>query len=308
VAKLGKALTSLVNRGEQAPKGEAVGAPTGAPAVNILEAPADETATYLFEVDDVRFCFTYFVESTAEQFSIRKPLSLVEQYVAVVSKARPKTIFELGIAAGGSTALLALLTQPRKLVAVELEVEPVEGLADFIDRRGLGDSVRPYYGVDQADTERLAAIANDEFGDEPLDLVIDDASHYLVETRASFEVLFPRVKPGGLYIIEDWPAVHRFAHAIASAQKPDSPGHQTLQTEVSERLAPEKPPRPQPLTRLAIELMLARATSGDAVEEISLDGHWITVRRGQAELDPETFQLRDLYKDHFGLTRVQRLF
>jgi hypothetical protein len=34
--------------------------------------------------------------------------------------------------------------------------------------------------------------------------VIDDASHIYEPTRASFETLFPYLRPGGLYIIEDW--------------------------------------------------------------------------------------------------------
>lgn len=35
-------------------------------------------------------------------------------------------------------------------------------------------------------------------------MVIDDASHTYELTRKSFEILFPLLKPGGLYIIEDW--------------------------------------------------------------------------------------------------------
>ncbi len=37
-----------------------------------------------------------------------------------------------------------------------------------------------------------------------LDLVIDDASHMYEQTKRSFEILFPLLRPGGLYIIEDW--------------------------------------------------------------------------------------------------------
>jgi hypothetical protein len=37
-----------------------------------------------------------------------------------------------------------------------------------------------------------------------VDLVIDDASHLYPFTKGSFETLFPRLRPGGLYIIEDW--------------------------------------------------------------------------------------------------------
>jgi hypothetical protein len=38
----------------------------------------------------------------------------------------------------------------------------------------------------------------------PLDLIIDDASHMYGLTKTSFETLFPLLRPGGLYIIEDW--------------------------------------------------------------------------------------------------------
>jgi predicted methyltransferase len=38
--------------------------------------------------------------------------------------------------------------------------------------------------------------------DQLLDLVVDDTSH-LGPTRASFNTLFPRLRPGGVYVIED---------------------------------------------------------------------------------------------------------
>jgi hypothetical protein len=34
--------------------------------------------------------------------------------------------------------------------------------------------------------------------------VIDDGSHLLEETTRSFGTLFPRLRPGGLYVLEDW--------------------------------------------------------------------------------------------------------
>ena len=34
--------------------------------------------------------------------------------------------------------------------------------------------------------------------------MIDDGSHLLEETRACFETLFPRLRKGGLYMLEDW--------------------------------------------------------------------------------------------------------
>ena len=47
-----------------------------------------------------------------------------------------------------------------------------------------------------------------ELADE-LDLVVDDASHTYEETKASFEFLFPLLRPGGIYVIEDWSWAHR---------------------------------------------------------------------------------------------------
>jgi hypothetical protein len=36
-----------------------------------------------------------------------------------------------------------------------------------------------------------------------IDIVIDDGSHHMADVRASFEHLFPKMKIGGLYLIED---------------------------------------------------------------------------------------------------------
>jgi hypothetical protein len=41
-----------------------------------------------------------------------------------------------------------------------------------------------------------------------VDLVVDDASHTYEATKTSFEILFPLLRPGGIYIIEDWSWAH----------------------------------------------------------------------------------------------------
>jgi len=38
----------------------------------------------------------------------------------------------------------------------------------------------------------------------PFDLVVDDASHKGTLTRASLDILWPQVNPGGYYVVEDW--------------------------------------------------------------------------------------------------------
>lgn len=58
--------------------------------------------------------------------------------------------------------------------------------------------------MDQSNKTRLEQVIKSEFQDEKLDLVIDDASHLYEPSLATFETLFPKLKPNGLYIIEDW--------------------------------------------------------------------------------------------------------
>lgn len=87
-------------------------------------------------------------------------------------------------------------------------------------RRGLiyGLDVFPKVGVeesrlrvvqgDQGDKSFLDSIAR-ELG--PFDIIIDDGSHMSHHVIASFEALFPHVKLGGLYVVEDlatayWPS------------------------------------------------------------------------------------------------------
>jgi hypothetical protein len=56
-----------------------------------------------------------------------------------------------------------------------------------------------YYG-DQADIDVVARVV-DQHGE--FDFIVDDASHMLSKTKDSFALLWPHVKPGGYYFIED---------------------------------------------------------------------------------------------------------
>ena len=79
---------------------------------------------------------------------------------------------------------------------------------DVYDKSGLEeDRIRIFTGsqADPAFLDRVAA----ETG--PLDIVIDDGSHRNPDVIASFEALFPRLREGGIYAIEDmqtsyWPS------------------------------------------------------------------------------------------------------
>ena len=263
-----------------------------------------------FMIDGVEFVCQYSPGSTAERFYIVKNLQLVERYRQLCDQVVGGTIVELGIAEGGSTALLALLARPTRLVAIDLESERLEALDAFIEHRGLHEVVRPLFGVDQSDRERLAQLVDHELAGAPLDLVIDDCSHQYRPTRASFEALFPRLRPGGLYAIEDWNADHVMYDAVRTGLSDTAaPNHEELvahfQSQLRDPAHNEATRQRDPLTRLAMELVVARSSLTDAIAEVAVDEFWITIRRGPGELD-SSFCLGDHYHDHFGFVPPPR--
>ena len=103
-------------------------------------------------------------------------------------------LLELGVYHGGS--LLLWRDYFARGLIVGLDLNPVE-VEDPTGR------VRVYTGPQQ-DTALLDHLAR-ECAPEGFDIIIDDCSHVGHLARVSFWHLFDRhLKPGGLYVIEDW--------------------------------------------------------------------------------------------------------
>jgi predicted O-methyltransferase YrrM len=198
-------------------------------------------------------------------FLLFKPRPLVERYVELVERLHPQRIFELGIFQGGSTAFLHELARPEVLVAIDERPPRGTVLQDYVSRRGVGKTLRIYDDVDQADRGRLAQIVAQELGDEPLDLVIDDCSHMYKPTGASFNELFPRLRPGGVYVIEDW----RWAQDSAEQDEGDE----------------------LPLARLVFELVHGLMPADGLIMDVTIDADSAAVRRGDAQVDPQDFDI-----------------
>ena len=227
-----------------------------------------------------------------------KPRWMIEQYEAIRSTLEIRNFVELGIYDGGSTALLGLLFRPRRLVAFDLKPGRIPALDARLSNdatRTLDDGLHAYFGVDQADRHAcLERILDEEFGSEPLDLVVDDASHLLDETIASFNVLFPRLRPGGMFVIEDWSAQHLSDEIIEQALATD----RDAATEMMRRLSAGEtgPPGGQPLSRLLLQLVLTAGYAEGIVAELtSVRKGWAVVIRGDAVLDSATFDIRSCY-------------
>jgi predicted O-methyltransferase YrrM len=259
-----------------------------------------------FEIEGVRFSSGFIEGGEADAFTMVKSADLVTHYENLLDTNRPARIVELGIAYGGSTAFLALRARPRKLVAIEYNSARLANLDRFMKERGLGEVVRPYFGVDQGDRGRVGAILAEEFGDESIDLVFDDASHRYGPTLASFETIFPRLRAGGMYIIEDWRGLHEFAAALERRLATGEPDKsRAVAANITDQLERRGGPE-TPLSQLVVEFTLVEAAGGAVIDEVCVNPHWIAVRRGAAAL-PEGFRLTDYYADPFGMVRPRRL-
>lgn len=127
---------------------------------------------------------------------VTKPLRYYEIYDQVLREEQlsPKAILEIGIYEGESTRALARRFPDARIIAIDLELKKI----DFS-----GYCNVTYVQCDQTDSAKLKAICDAHFPDG-LDLVVEDASHIGHFSRVTFDAVFPSLRSGGLYIVEDW--------------------------------------------------------------------------------------------------------
>ncbi|MFN0108320.1 MAG: class I SAM-dependent methyltransferase [Blastocatellia bacterium] len=197
-----------------------------------------------------------------ECFGFYKIKKLVDQYARFWTHwpgFRPRNVVELGIWDGGSIAFWFECLKLGKHVAIDsAHREDSEYFKRYVNSRGLEERIKTYWRTNQADGDRLREIVSHEFRDS-LDLVIDDASHQYAPTLASFQALFPLLRPGGLYIIEDWawehwPDFHDSNHAWFNEPS---------------------------LTKLVSELMEVTASKPDLVASLTVYEGFAVIERGE---------------------------
>ena len=196
-------------------------------------------------------------------FAFFKIKKLIEQYELAFSRRsmfKPQNILEIGMWDGGSIAFWNEILTPSKIVGVDIKVrEDSTYFRDYVRTRRLESKVKSYWGVDQADERSLRQIVEREFGDK-LNMVMDDASHFYEPTLTSFQILFPLLPSGGLYIIEDWAwehwkEFHSLRHQWAGYQSP---------------------------TQLIFELVEATGTSQDLITSVEVFEGFTIIERGPA--------------------------
>jgi cephalosporin hydroxylase len=163
-----------------------------------------------FSIDGIKFLCSlgdYSLKTNDERVIILKDRGALKSYDTVFAGMQPRTMLEFGIFQGGSPTLFSLWFKLDKFVGIDLS-PPVEGFEAFCARQPVGKKIRSYYAVSQTDRIRVDQIVRDEFSNTLLDVIIDDASHLYDQTRRTFEIAFPHLRPGGTYVVEDWGWAH----------------------------------------------------------------------------------------------------
>jgi hypothetical protein len=228
-------------------------------------------------------------KSQVDRFWLLKSRPMVEQLVGHAPD-RVENIFDLGIFLGGSVVLYHELFRPKRLVGIDLRKRPVEALDEFVTLHSLEDTIHLHYDTPQDDQERLRRIVQKEFGDEPLDLVVDDCSHQYEPTKKSLNVLLPHVRPGGVYAIEDWGWAHLQGDRWQGRENPYAR-------------------EPWPLSRLIFELVMTSASRPGLIKSIDIGNGTMYLTRGDESLSDIDFDISESYltSGRQVLSRIPRL-
>jgi cephalosporin hydroxylase len=227
-------------------------------------------------------------------FKIKGLVDQYERFWATRPDFQARNVLELGMFDGGSLAFWMETLAPNKIVGVDIETRTnSEYFTRYLASRNLQQRIKTRWGVDQRDAAALHEIAQTEFGGK-LDMVIDDASHFYPSSKASFEILFPLLRPGGLYVIEDW----------AWGHWPEFYGMRRPWT-------PENEP-----TRLITELMEAcgsvmTQSAGDAtgpIVSVTVYQGFVVVERGNADLPKPRFKLDGCINRRPPLSKLPKIW
>lgn len=126
---------------------------------------------------------------------IQKPPFLLRFYKRLLfaMEQAPRSILEIGVKGGGSTALWKTLFPEATVVGMDID------LRRWLASNDSGDGV-VYVQGDQTDVAKLEDIAR-QYG--PFSIVIDDGSHVGAHQLTTMRCLLPHVHSGGFYIVED---------------------------------------------------------------------------------------------------------
>lgn len=220
-----------------------------------------------FETDGITFLQEYGKPddrgvSDGNTFVLVKT-DLMLDFYRRLAEHNPRTIMEIGMFKGGSMVWYDKLYKPDMLVGIDLNQHPIAALENY---RKDKPHIKTYYGRHQEKPgTRVTALESFPYG---IDLVVDDASHLYAQTKATFEMLFPMIRPGGHYVIEDWRWAHQPAYQGKDATWADQPA----------------------MSNLILELVIM-AANNPAIDSIHVESSLVCVRKGRGDFDADMFDM-----------------
>jgi demethylmacrocin O-methyltransferase len=133
----------------------------------------------------------------ARRFGTAKPSWYLEQYERRLGGRRAERLrlLEIGILGGASLAMWREYLPQAEIIGIDIDPDSRRFEAE------LGVTV---WIADQGDRFQLETLVSPfERAGEGFDIVIDDGGHQQHQVITSFEVLYPHVRQGGTYVIED---------------------------------------------------------------------------------------------------------
>lgn len=107
-------------------------------------------------------------------------------------RSKPVKLLEIGVAGGESLKMWAdwFYNKESRIYGVEIENRP---LPEFDDRTQVF--------INNASLPNAVFDITNATG--PVDILVDDGSHYVHEQKDALRLWWPHIKPGGIYICED---------------------------------------------------------------------------------------------------------
>jgi predicted O-methyltransferase YrrM len=207
-------------------------------------------------------------KSKENNFTLVKSAQFLDFYDSLKAY-EPKEIMEVGMFEGGSLVYFDKLFQPKTLVGLDIRKDPIAPLEQYVK---VNSHVKTYYARSQ-DKHGTLMSARENFP-KGIDLIVDDASHLYAQTKATFEMLFPMLRAGGHYVIEDWSWSHQTHYQDKK--------HTWFQ---------------QPaLTNLVFELVVLAGKYG-VIDSIHIDKNLLSIKKGKGFLPQNALELEGCLRD-----------
>ncbi len=118
-------------------------------------------------------------------YQCNKPEHFIKFYESHILTRKPNKLLEIGVQTGRSLRMWRRALPTARIIGLDIN-EPTEELDEGID----------FVQGSQTDEKLLSSLSF-------FDVIIDDGSHMTADQQKTYQLLFPRLKSGGLYVIED---------------------------------------------------------------------------------------------------------